>query len=166
MLEHGEIPMIDTHTGVPFAIWPETTENEEIERRLEEMIRSSANIPPDNANTPSPVPWPTVGERPLNEFTTEGYIAMAFPTLFPKGDADLQDAINRRDEVKIAEYFKSLLTYKDGRFGSHPRYVSLWPIEIDVKIRFLRIKHKATCRGTAGSTIIYKDGSWRCGPDG
>jgi len=82
MLEHGESPMIDTHTGVPFAIRTETTENEDIERRLEEMIRSPANTPPNNANTPSPVPWPTVGERPVNEFTTKGYIAMAFPTLF------------------------------------------------------------------------------------
>ena len=117
--------MIDTHTGVPFAIRPETTENEEIQRRLEEMIRSPANTPPNNANTPSPVPWPTVGKRPVNEFTTEGYIAMAFPTLFSKGAADLRDAINRREDVKIAEYFKSLLTYKDRRFGSHPRYVSL-----------------------------------------
>ena len=118
--------MIDTHTGVPFAIRPETTENEEIERRLEEMIRSPANTPPiNNANTLSPVRWPTLSEKPVNEFTTEGYVAMAFPTLFPKGDADLRDAINRREEVKIAEYFKSLLTYKDGRFGSHPRYVSL-----------------------------------------
>src|SRR5579859_6183210 len=126
MLEHAEIPMIDTHTGIPFAIRTETTENEEIERRLEEMIRSPANTP-NNANTsPSPVPWPTVGERPVNEFTTEGYIAMVFPTLFPTGAADSRDAINRREEVKIAEYFKSLLTYKDGRFGSHPRYVCLW----------------------------------------
>jgi len=114
MLEHGENPMIETHTGVLFVIRPETMENEEIERRLEETIRSPANTPHNNANTLSPVPWPTVGERPVNEFTTEGYIAMAFPTLFPKGAADLRDAINRREEVKVAEYFKSLLTYKDG----------------------------------------------------
>ena len=106
--------MIDTHTGVLFAIRLETIENEEVQRRLEEMIRSPANTPPNNANTPSPVPWPTFGDRPVNEFTTEGYIAMAFPTLFPKGAANLRDAINRRADVKIAEYFKSLLTYKDG----------------------------------------------------
>jgi len=117
--------MIDTHTGVPFAIRPEPTENEEIQRCLEEMICSPAKTPPNNANTPSPVPWPTVGERCVNEFTTEGYIAMAFPTLFPKGTADLRDAINRMEEVKLAEYFKSLLTYKDEQFGNHPRYVSI-----------------------------------------
>jgi len=127
MLEHGENPMIDTHASVPFAIRPETTENEEIERRLEEMIRSPANTPPNNANILSPVPWPTVGERPVNEVTTEGYIAMAFPTIFPKGAAGLWDAINRMEDVKVAEYFKSLLTYKDGRFRSDPRYVSLRP---------------------------------------
>ena|SRR5579859_2771246 len=83
MLEHAENLMTDTHTGVPFAIRPETTENEEIERRLEEMIRSP-DTPPNNANTPSPVLWPTVGERPVNEFTTEGYITMALPISFQK----------------------------------------------------------------------------------
>jgi len=130
MLEHSENPMIETHTGVPFAIQPDRTENEEIQHRLEEMIRSSVNAPlgndmtPEVRNNPSPVLWPTVGEKPVNEFTTEGYIAMAFPTLFPNGSADLRDAIGRLEDVKIAEYFKSLLTYKDGRFGSHPRYVS------------------------------------------
>src|SRR5579859_6469640 len=32
--------------------------------------------------------------------------------------------------------------------------------KIDVKIHFLCVEHKATCRGAAGSSIIYKDGSW------
>src|SRR5579859_661171 len=125
MLQHSENPMIDTHTGVPSVRLPEITELEEIERCLEEMIRSPANTP-NNASTPSPVQMPTMGGQPVNEYTMEGYIAMAFPTLFPTGAADLCDAVNRREEVKTAEYFKSLLTYKDGRFGSHPRYVCLW----------------------------------------
>ena len=36
---------------------------------------------------PTP-PWPTIGSTPINEFTTEGYISCAFPTLFPTGAAD------------------------------------------------------------------------------
>ena len=29
--------------------------------------------------------WPSIGGTPINEFTTEGYFSMAFPTLFPTG---------------------------------------------------------------------------------
>ena len=32
------------------------------------------------------VNWPSLGS-PINEFTTEGYICSAFPTLFPQGNA-------------------------------------------------------------------------------
>jgi len=65
--------------------------------------------------------WPTQGENPINEYTTEGYIAMAFPTLFPYGHADFRDHSRRHISLKVAEYFDALLRYKDGRFGTHPR---------------------------------------------
>ena len=29
--------------------------------------------------------WPSIGGTPINEFQTEGYFSMAFPTLFPTG---------------------------------------------------------------------------------
>jgi hypothetical protein len=59
--------------------------------------------------------------NPMNEYRTEGYITMAFPTLFPYAKADLRDQSIREQEVETAEYFDALLRYKDGRFGSHPR---------------------------------------------
>ena len=32
--------------------------------------------------------WPTIGGAPINEFNTEGYFSVSFPTLFPTGAAD------------------------------------------------------------------------------
>ena len=34
-----------------------------------------------------PVNWPSTSGNPINEFTTEGYMSCAFPTLFPTGAA-------------------------------------------------------------------------------
>ena len=53
----------------------------------------------------------------------EGYVAMAFLTLFPFGKVDLWDLSQREVEIGIADYFNALIRYKDGRFGSHPRYL-------------------------------------------
>ncbi|RGB26705.1 hypothetical protein C1646_770097 [Rhizophagus diaphanus] len=55
---------------------------------------------------------------PINEFHTCGYIARAFPTLYPWQTADLNDYWVK--EIKLAEYFKHLLIYKDGWFTYHP----------------------------------------------
>ncbi|CAG8650526.1 20724_t:CDS:2 [Cetraspora pellucida] len=59
-----------------------------------------------------PIMWPKIDEYPINKFSTPGYIACAFPTLYPTGDADLRT--EHVKDVKPAEYFKHLLKYKDG----------------------------------------------------
>jgi len=56
--------------------------------------------------------WPHNEVLPVDEFNTPGYMARAFPTLYPWGIADLNEP--REREVKPAEYFKHLLVYKDG----------------------------------------------------
>lgn len=112
---------------MPLVVFQERSEDEEIERLLQEFIAEEDgqeslenNAPP--AAPVDPVRWPTQDLNPINEYTTEGYIAMAFPTLFPRGHADLRDQSRRQAEVHTAEYFDALLRYKDGRFGSHPRH--------------------------------------------
>lgn len=35
--------------------------------------------------------WPTIDGTPVDEYRTPGYIASAFPSLFPYGSADLRD---------------------------------------------------------------------------
>ena len=64
--------------------------------------------------------WPIIGESPINEFTSEGYIAKAFPILFPTGDADLRSP--RIHDVTPNQYFKFLMKYKDQRFAKNPRF--------------------------------------------
>ena len=64
--------------------------------------------------------WPTIGGTAINEFTTEGYFSMAFPTLFPTGAADFLG--QRFNKVTIGNYFTHLLKYDDGRFARHPRF--------------------------------------------
>jgi len=68
----------------------------------------------------SPLIWPEIEGIPVNEFSTPGYMARAFPTLYPYGCGDLRS--ERPRDIKPAEYFKHLLWYKDGRFARHSRW--------------------------------------------
>ena len=85
----------------------------------QETVRQSIQHRHTGATT-STLMWPTIGGTPINEFNTEGYMSLAFPTLFPTGAADY---LGRRcTQVTLGNYFKHLLMYEDGRFASHPRF--------------------------------------------
>lgn len=149
MVDHIDNPLMEVRAGAPEIPHPNRSEDEEIEHILQEYIRSHDNTGDDSddefadeeldrlineyadandgrvdADATDPLRWPTQGETPINEYNTEGYIAMAFPTLFPYGRADFRDHSDRHTRLQIAEYFEALLRYKDGRFGVHPRLVS------------------------------------------
>ena len=66
------------------------------------------------------LPWPSRGETPINELTTEGYISCAFPTLLPTGAGDY--LAPRERTVTVGNYFKHLIRYGDSRFARHPRF--------------------------------------------
>ncbi|GBC15565.1 ATP-dependent DNA helicase PIF1 [Rhizophagus irregularis DAOM 181602=DAOM 197198] len=83
----------------------------------EQAIGDTLNRMQDND---LPIMWPSIDGTPINEFQTPGYIACAFPTLYPTGNGDLRS--NHVREVKPSEYFSHLLKYKDGRFARHPRW--------------------------------------------
>jgi hypothetical protein len=73
----------------------------------------------------TPIAWPRVDDSPIHEFTTIGYIAQCFPTLYPFGQSDyLQPRIRK---VYPQEYFRHLFRYTDGRFARHNtwRYFAL-----------------------------------------
>ena len=70
-----------------------------------------------------PIQWPTVIDRPVNEFDTNGYVTGCFPTLLPTGSADLRPMEGRDKRVPEAAYFRHLLRYKDQRFAQNPRFV-------------------------------------------
>ena len=98
-----------TQSFVPNTVHPMTEQ---------ETVRQS--VQDRQTGTTSRLLWPTIGGTPINEFTTEGYFSMAFPSLFPTGAADFLG--QRCNQVTIGNYFKHLLMYEDGRFATHPRF--------------------------------------------
>ena len=89
-------------------------------RRLTEVeaVRHIVHDQQDN-QPPQAMPWPSTGS-PISEFTTEGYMTCAFPTLYPTGSADF--LAPRVHQVTVGHYFKHLMMYDDGRFATHPRF--------------------------------------------
>lgn len=74
--------------------------------------------------------WPTIGQDPINEFSTEGLASMVFPTLFPYGKGDPTSS-SRHHKVSRVDAFKHLIRYVDQKescnqfrwcFASHPRF--------------------------------------------
>ena len=47
--------------------------------------------------------YPTLGNEPIKDFTTQVYIACAFPHLFPRGIADFSQT--REIKVTLDKYF-------------------------------------------------------------
>ena len=119
--DHAQNAATDLRTGVVMFDPTDEYQDELLERELREYIAEQIG----NADPPlsTPVRWPTQDPEPINEYNTDGYMAMAFPSLFPTGRADFRDQSQQIEQVGLADYFESLLRHKDGRFGRHPRYV-------------------------------------------
>ena len=102
----------DAHLSSTFVPLPVRGQTEQ------QVIRQSV-IQQNQSSTPT-VSWPSSCGNPINEFTTEGYISCAFPTLFPTGAADF--VAPRQHSVTVGNYFKHLMLYHDKRFAKHPRF--------------------------------------------
>jgi len=89
--------------------------------------------------------WPTIGGAPINEFNTEGYFSMAFPTLFPTGAADFLG--QRCNQVTIGNNFKHLMIYDDWRFTKHPRF-RFFALNTEMRWRTLQAGHISTASST------------------
>ena len=88
------------------------TEEESVRKSIDDRQQTSSNV--------STMMWPTIGGTPINEFTTEGYFSLAFPTLFPTGAAEFLG--QRHNSVTVGYYFKHLMMYGDGHFARHARF--------------------------------------------
>ena len=91
-----------------------------VDRKMteEESIRKSVQQYQSAAPKLTIVSWPQVGDSPISEFTTEGYISCAFP-LLPTGAAEFLSP--QQNTVTIGNYFKHLMRYGDGQFPKHSR---------------------------------------------
>uniref|UniRef100_A0ABD2X0C6 Uncharacterized protein n=1 Tax=Trichogramma kaykai TaxID=54128 RepID=A0ABD2X0C6_9HYME len=96
--------------------------NENFNNSLEEnSIFALPNINQQNRiETDLNSTYPTTNKSPINEFTSEGYMSCAFPTLFPTGQGDFLQP--RLITVTALQYFRYLMMYKDGRFAQDPRF--------------------------------------------
>jgi len=100
----------DTGSFVPI-VARKMTENESIKKSINERLSNSSN---------HTIPWPNGINNTISEFKTEGYMSMAFPTLFPTGEAEF--LAPRQRSVTIGNYFKHLLRYGKGQFMKHSRF--------------------------------------------
>ena len=87
--------------------------------------------------------WPSIQNKPFNEYTTPYLATMAFPTLFPHGKGDpTNPSLNRY--VPFAQSIKHLLKYGEFlggkwvyRFAKHPRF-SYWALNMIQRKRTLQ----------------------------
>ena len=76
-------------------------------------MRQDAGIPSLTA--------PPMRSTPLSEFNrSQALLSLAFPTLFPNGDAEY--ITPRIRNVPYPDYIQHLMKYQDGRFARHPRF--------------------------------------------
>ena len=99
-------------------------------RQIESLLKDDSEV----------VSWPKIGTEPVNEFSTVGYIAMAFPALFPEGTADLREP--RQIKLTPSDYFQHLIKYKDGRFAKHPRFRFF---AMNSSLRWAALQHGKIC---------------------
>ena len=112
---------VDTSTtsvsGVPL---PDITPDvrQQVQDVVTDVVGEGAQVTVNRRNIPT-IPWPTIDEEPISEFTTRHFFTLAFPCLFPYGKADFR--INHPHTVEsLAEWADHLQWYKDGRFARHP----------------------------------------------
>ena len=109
--EHDDSPYSSAHLQSTFI--PASARNFTEQETIEQSII-------DQQATRHHINWPSTAGNPINEFTTEGYIICAFPTLFAEGKADFLGP--RQRVVTIASHFKHLILYHDKRYANHPRF--------------------------------------------
>ncbi|KIX03168.1 uncharacterized protein Z518_06719 [Rhinocladiella mackenziei CBS 650.93] len=70
---------------------------------------------------PAGLPAPSIRQTPIDEASGKDRIfAMAFPTLYPTGQADFNTPRIRK--VSLTDYARHPTCFHDGRFGRHPRW--------------------------------------------
>ena len=85
-----------------------------VDRSERELLASQLDLQRGHLEMPS------FRQTPIDETAGQALFTMAFPTLFPLGKADF--SIPRLRTVSLSDWAQHLMRYKDGRFGSHPRF--------------------------------------------
>lgn len=94
---------------------------EKVEKIVQEIFGGNHGEVSINKRGTISIPWPTRGNIPVSEFTTQHFFTLAFPALFPHGSGDFY--INRPISFSsLSEWAEHLFWYDDGRFAKHPYF--------------------------------------------
>ena len=104
------------------------TEHEMLEAGLTQARDRVAEVPvePGNVSDVHYMPMPFIRLTPINEFQRSMQLfSLAFPTLFPRGEADF--LLPRERAITFTLWCQHAMRWHDGRFARHPifRYVVL-----------------------------------------
>ena len=98
----------DVGTFVP-VVSRKMTEQETIEKSIQERQQQTEDT----------VPWPNIGENPINKFTAKiHFVCLSHAATRRSWLAPQQRAII------IGNYLKHMMRYEDGQFAKHPRFCS------------------------------------------
>jgi hypothetical protein len=104
-----ELPLPNSQSMVPNL----NTTATEVDLILNELAGCSSS--------PHGLPAPSIRSTPIDEASGKDRIfTMAFPTLYPTGQADFNEPRIRK--VDLNDYARHLMCFHDGRFGRHPRW--------------------------------------------
>ena len=93
---------------------------DEVKQSVRESCMFNVEIPKNIEQVEHCIEWPKMESKPVNEFKTVGYIAMAYPCLFPTGDADLNQC--RKHKITPTNYFRHMIRYHYQRFAKHATF--------------------------------------------
>ncbi|GBO17526.1 hypothetical protein AVEN_30771-1 [Araneus ventricosus] len=119
----------------------------------------NSTIPPEKTHQvesvlthDTPLPWLNFSAEPINEFTTVGYVAMAFPALFPIEATDFRSL--HQESVSPLQYFQHLLNTKIGRFANNHIFRYFAVHSIGLAIGLLSKMVKFVCKETQTSAHL------------
>ncbi|KAK3912381.1 ATP-dependent DNA helicase [Frankliniella fusca] len=113
----------DTETEKDFDTEHAVSDSDDIDDGNDDIVYTSV---PDNDHSTitksfsNDLVWPSIGKVPLNEFSSPGYMSMAFPHLFCYGTCDF--SMPKKKKVSLTDYVRHLMQYKDQRFAKDERF--------------------------------------------
>ncbi|KAG7410080.1 ATP-dependent DNA helicase PIF1 [Fusarium oxysporum f. sp. raphani] len=174
---YRQLPLLPSELDVILLRPPNASEHADLDRQFRRQFASGSDLVPDllpedtemealhsrilgeERDEPVPVRQPTqhqlempdIRRTPVNEFNrSQALLSMAFPTLFPRGQADFVEP--RLRPIKYADYIQHALRWHDGRFARHPTF------------RFVVFNTLMRAQARAKSSYFVKQHHQRRGP--
>ena len=147
--------------------WPENDLPEEILRLHSEMLLAGEDAGKDAPleHTGALSRFPEVEDSPVAAIRedTPGYIARAFPKLFPHGTGDFhcgqggRTAVNSRHRLlTFSQWGRFVMTWHDGRFARHTRF-RYWLVDTSLRSMAPQLQHTFLKTHAAAKNYTLQD---------